>query len=442
MKKKVLCLLLSVLLCLSLLPVSVSAADYIPITQVAATVTEPVAGEHPDYAPTVATVPADALDTTQTEVNWFAISAGSFTGTSSDSWDKLSSEDVFEVGFVYAIEMYVHPTDAYEFPTDVIVTVNGKPHDNTYGEPYSGSTEVYVSAVFTDLSAPPQDALQVAVDEPLLGNYPDITPTFNPDSVTVKYFQWYKIPASVYNPSGANEWTEMDSDEWFEAEYFYGFEIDGEFTGGYHPGSNIILLNGHYPTDGYCGETGFSLIQVYEPLASLVTEINVDITAPALGALPDLNPVITSTPKDKALLAYYYPYEEGDSNMAWAKCPVDQYTGQPSDSWEPLGTGETFEEGYYYMFVIMVQPYIGPDGVGSFKLARNVKLTVNGQPNWEFGLVNSDNVTFLAHIFEPLKAVNPPTADNNSILLWGGIASAALLAMAAVVAVEKKKKMA
>ena len=102
-----------------------------PVTNIAATVTAPALGQKPDYAPVIVANPADSVDLES--VYWCKIAAADFTGTDEDDWDVMASDETFTTGYYYSVDMYFNPNEGYKLTESTTGTVNGKPHDSTYG---------------------------------------------------------------------------------------------------------------------------------------------------------------------------------------------------------------------------------------------------------------------------------------------------------------------
>ena len=102
-----------------------------PVTNIAATVTAPAIGATPDYHPVYASTPENGVQ--MHEITWFKIAAADFTGTEEDDWDAMASDEAFTTGYYYSVHMYFNPNEGYKLTESTTGTVNGKPHDSTYG---------------------------------------------------------------------------------------------------------------------------------------------------------------------------------------------------------------------------------------------------------------------------------------------------------------------
>ena len=102
-----------------------------PVTNIAATVTAPALGQKPDYAPVIVANPAGSVDLEV--VYWCKIAAADFTGTNKDNWGVMASDETFTTGYYYSVYMHFNPNEGYKLTESTTGTVNGKPHDSTYG---------------------------------------------------------------------------------------------------------------------------------------------------------------------------------------------------------------------------------------------------------------------------------------------------------------------
>ena len=102
-----------------------------PVTNIAATVTAPAIGATPDYHPVYASTPENGVQ--MHEITWFKIAAAYFTGRNEDNWVAMASDETFTTGYYYSVHMYFNPNEGYKLTESTTGTVNGKPHDSTYG---------------------------------------------------------------------------------------------------------------------------------------------------------------------------------------------------------------------------------------------------------------------------------------------------------------------
>ena len=101
--------------------------------------------------------PADSVDLE--DVFWCKIAAEDFTGRNEDNWDAMASDETFTTGYYYSVYMHFNPNEGYKLTESTTGTVNGKPHDSTYGELYEeGDSAAYLCGLF--------EPLAVAIDLP------------------------------------------------------------------------------------------------------------------------------------------------------------------------------------------------------------------------------------------------------------------------------------
>ena len=124
-----------------------------PVTNIAATVTAPALGQKPDYAPVIVANPADSVDLER--VYWYKIAAADFTGTDEDDWVVMASDETFTTGYYYSVDMYLNPNEGYKLTESTTGTVNGKPHDSTYGNVFVegfSNYDAYLRGLFEPLA--------------------------------------------------------------------------------------------------------------------------------------------------------------------------------------------------------------------------------------------------------------------------------------------------
>ena len=124
-----------------------------PVSNIAVTLDEPALGKTPDFSPEFTANPDGSVSLD--ECFWYKISEDDYTGTNEDEWDEIYEDDVFEEGYYYSVDLYFIPNENYSLNEEISATVNGKPHDDTYGSVYDEFFGVaYVSGVFDPLEPP------------------------------------------------------------------------------------------------------------------------------------------------------------------------------------------------------------------------------------------------------------------------------------------------
>ena len=106
-----------------------------PVLKIAATITPPSLGETPDCAPKIVADPAGSVYCAQ--VHWYKCAEADFTGTDKDNWEEPEYGEVFKEGYYYSVEINLGAEEGYDITETTTGTINGKPHNDTYGELYN-----------------------------------------------------------------------------------------------------------------------------------------------------------------------------------------------------------------------------------------------------------------------------------------------------------------
>ena len=142
-----------------------------PVTNIAATITAPELGATPDYHPVFTSTPADSVELD--EITWYKIAIADFTGTYEDVWDEMETDEAFTTGYYYSVDMYFNPNDGYKLTESTTGTVNGKPHDSTYGNVFDEESSydgAYLCGLFEPLAAEYTIDLPVSLAVKLTGD--------------------------------------------------------------------------------------------------------------------------------------------------------------------------------------------------------------------------------------------------------------------------------
>ena len=113
---------------------------------VEATVAKPVIGQAPSYDITVKADPAGTVELNYTV--WYKIPKEEYTGTNQDDWIEMVEGEVFEAGYVYSCDIFLHAADGYELDENITGKVNGKAHDDSYGGVDNGDGDIYLAQDF------------------------------------------------------------------------------------------------------------------------------------------------------------------------------------------------------------------------------------------------------------------------------------------------------
>lgn len=364
--------------------------------------------------PALGAVPAKTAQFTPNKVAEYTIvwykTPEEYYGTENTSWAEMTAGETFAPGYYFGVSVTGKFADGFGVLLNDITLNNEDPFYVSVDE------RGYFEIDFDFKPLKEDDTLDIVLDEPQLGAYPDTSPEFAPDKVTVTDMQWYKIPVEEYGPEGSNEWKKMSSEDGFMPGYMYGFEIDGRFDEGFAPDKNHITINGKKPASVYAGDGSFMVIGYYGPFEN-DDALDVLLDEPVIGANPDMTPEFTP---DKATVTYFQ----------WFKIAAEDYDPNGENQWTKMAADEVFEPGYYYGFEIdatLDEGFCPSDG----------KITLNGKLPER---VAADGYMVLIQTYGPLtEPVNPPTGDTNLAFVWASLAAIALGAMAAV-ALGKKRR--
>ena len=201
MKRKILCLLLSLALLCSLLPIPAAFAAQ-TITSIEVNFPAPVAGASPSYTPTFLTN-APYYNSDYTHGGW----------TNNVMWVDEETQipltagtSVFAEGKVYSVTVYLTPNDGYAFAendADITATINGQPVKTIYRL----GKQIGIKYVFPATASAPLtaiDKVDLTVVKPVVGK----TPTFAKVD-TAQYFS--EKYGTVSNCTNGVTWTNQSS---------------------------------------------------------------------------------------------------------------------------------------------------------------------------------------------------------------------------------------
>ena len=117
-----------------------------PVSNIAVTVDEPALGNIPDFKPEFTASSENSV--TLYNCYWLKISEENYPDPTYDRWEDVSDGEVFREGYYYAVLMTFHTTGNYSINGDTTATVNGNPHDNTFGFVFSDRSEAFVCGFF------------------------------------------------------------------------------------------------------------------------------------------------------------------------------------------------------------------------------------------------------------------------------------------------------
>ncbi|MBO4692839.1 MAG: hypothetical protein J5659_00385 [Clostridia bacterium] len=169
--KKTFALIVSVLICISVLP-SFAFADNILLASVSATVTEPFAGEHPDF------------NIISSEPEKYSVSVSDWYLHESP-YPSLTAESIFEGSHSYSLRITFTPLDGYTIDYTTAFTVNGKT-TSCYGSVGNREVTFFVPPEVYDISS--QSALETALTQKSHISELNIISDFTVDKDCMIYF--------------------------------------------------------------------------------------------------------------------------------------------------------------------------------------------------------------------------------------------------------------
>ena len=196
MKRKILCLLLSLALLCSLLPIPAAFAAQ-PIDKVdIGDITLPVAGEKPDLSATLG-----STDGTHkiTRVEWTEYDEGW-------EWQKdMTADDTFKEGYWYVVFVYLETTSGNTFDNSIVGTINNNPaHINGNAVQANGTKVCFYTAYQATTPLTAIDKVDLTVVKPVVGK----TPTFAKVDTDQYFSEKY---GTVSNCSNGVTWTNQES---------------------------------------------------------------------------------------------------------------------------------------------------------------------------------------------------------------------------------------
>ncbi len=399
MRKKIFCLILSCIMALGIMPASAFAEDTKVFQKAEITVEEPVIGKKPDYSKTIKLTPSDF--SCGISVEWKKSSTTNNADYS--GWEIMEPGETFEAGFYYCVSYCITPNTGmvvYDFPE---IYINNE-LAATSMEGMEG-LEIFATRVFDNLFNAVAKKIDITVDPPVIGNTPDystdniaFTPSgFTPESIRVS---WWKN--STTNDPDVGEWTLMDTDEKFEAGFYYqvAYSI---YT---NPDENMeasdstkIYINGNKADYFLYNRNNIATARVFDKLGE-VTNIDVTVDAPVIGKTPDFKPQFTSTPAASVLTL------PENITIRWSECTKESYESD-ENAWRTMSNDDEFKSGYYYRVAMTFDPKDG------YYFTESTAATVNGMSDdITFGLIIIHDDKVSAHISATFVPLTPgPVTD-------------------------------
>ena len=196
MKRKIFCLLLSLALLCSLLPIPAAFAAQ-PIDKVdIGDITLPVAGEKPDLSATLG-----STDGTHkiTRVEWTEYDEGW-------EWQKeMTADDTFKEGYWYVVFVYLETTSGNTFDNSIVGTINNNPALISGNAVQANGTKVcFYTAYQATKPLTAIDKVDLTVVKPVVGK----TPTFAKVDTTQYFSEKYGTVSNCFN---GVTWTNQSS---------------------------------------------------------------------------------------------------------------------------------------------------------------------------------------------------------------------------------------
>ena len=185
MKKSFTARVLALLLCVATLatvtPLFATAVESLteeaPLTALSATITEPVAGEKPDYTVT----PGDSRYTTLLQT-WYLYEGTNFSPLAEDT-------AVFEAGKSYWAVVWFEPTEGTQLSDEATATINGR-NAEVWSYILGGARAYFLEFIAQEA---PLAELSATITEPVAGEKPDFTATANDSKYTALVKNWYEV---------------------------------------------------------------------------------------------------------------------------------------------------------------------------------------------------------------------------------------------------------
>ena len=293
MKRKILCLLLSLALLCSLLPIPAAFAAQ-TITSIEVNFPAPVAGASPSYTPTFLTN-APYYNSDYTHGGW----------TNNVMWVDEETQipltagtSVFAEGKVYSVTVYLTPNDGYAFAendADITATINGQPEKTIYRL----GKQIGIKYVFpATKAAQPINRVDIGdITLPVAGEKPDLSATLGNtyDTHKITLVEW-----SEYDEDW--EWQkDMNANDTFKEGFWYVVYVHLETTSGNtfdnsvigtinnetaHISGNSVQANG----TKVCFYTSY---QASKPLTA-IDKVDLTVVKPVVGKTPTFAKVDTT----------------------------------------------------------------------------------------------------------------------------------------------------
>ena len=390
--KKFLSFLLSLIMILSLMPMTTMASDVITSVDIINVLT-PVAGIKWEWQ-------EDKSSMVYKNSNYAVYQQPEWYDETEQRYMKHN--EIFQLGHIYTVQVWAEVNDGYEFdstPTDynMKATINGKEAKLSKAFEYQRWNMAVVSYTFPEVKTN-KKITNVSVQ--------DIKePRIGVQSIARAHYLRYSEGVTGYKASWY-EYYARDSEDYFtgifEAEKYYGFEVIIEAQEGYEFAykSNgmpdvLVTFNG-YPVD----------IVLFDGTGRLVARMQYDYLGPEKEKIQGAvtykiqEPVVGEKPSFQAENqredGLYY-IDVADKNAT--KNGITWYEGH-GDNQRKMTESDTFKVDEYYYVAIRVKPIDGYQ----FDIDTNGDLLVRGAINGIMSIIAGDEESlFIAYTFDKLK---------------------------------------
>ncbi len=391
--KKILSVLLSLIMMLSLLPISVTASDV--ITYVAVNIEKPVAGEPWRWHKTATIAGRDPNYTVYQTAEWY------------DETEKryMNQNDTFQPGHIYTVEVWVKAMEGYEFDATstsyyLEATLNGKKAKVSKAFEYQRWAMAVVSYTFPEVKEH-QEITRVEVSdiiEPKIGRQSIARPHYLKYSEGVEGYDatWYEN----YQSTGAA--SALPFRGVFAEKNIYTFEVVLEAKDGYafarkSTGLPDVVVTFNGIVVGYSirfdGAGRLVALEEYDNLGyakeKIMGVVSYKIQEPIIGEKPSF------TAENQREDGLYY-IDTVDPNST--KNGITWYEGVGGS--RKMDENDTFKAGEYYYVAIKVKPIDGYH----FDTDTNGVLLVSGAINGNMSVIGgNEEGLFIGYTFEKLE---------------------------------------
>ena len=313
-------------------PKAITAAD--------CAVTDPVAGEKPNYT----AVSGDSSKYYAEIINWFK--------GSGDRAEQMASRESFEAGNTYSVRVRYTAQDGYVFDENTVYTVNGQ------STTYLGRGIYETSFTVINPNQPkPLASVSCTVTKPIAGQKPD---NIAVPADSTKYSA--TVGSWIYG-TGRSARTMTDDEEFIEGK---SYQVQVKFTanrGYYLTDDTFCIINGKAATKVTIrGEDYYVVIFTAEAATTAVTEFSVtNIIEPVAGQSPYY---YAAVPAGKGYLV-----DEDFTDGTWVNGVLWHNDTDNKDMTE----NDTFEEDKQYTVTVLL------DSAAGYSFAESVSGKLNGE---------------------------------------------------------------